>query len=80
MAVNRKKWSASNEVSSAKSKQPRAYSVQQTDSDENKQGTAIGKGEKNNDIQQATGIWEQRTVISFLEQSNSNKSWEACGE
>ena len=56
MTVNRKKRSASNELSMAKSKQPRAYSVQQTDSDENKQGTATGEGEKNNDMQRATAI------------------------
>ena len=43
MKVNRKIRSASNEVSSAKSKQPRAYCVQQTDNDKNKKGMATGE-------------------------------------
>ena len=57
MKVNSKKGSASNKLSTAKSKQCRAYNVQQTASDKNKQGTATGEG--SNDMQRATTIWEQ---------------------
>ena len=72
MTVNRKIRSASSEVSSAKSKQPRAYSVQQTDNDKNKKGTATG--EKGRRMICSEQQQSERTVISGQQQANSNSS------